>query len=514
MDDVNNSEQTTQIGLHAVRNLLGSEQQLSLFSENKLKEFAETYGVELGKGISRFGIDLSDTQQRMMEAILNGFSRTRYKGNLDPIDKPSHAKEKYPSGNLPSSYKYFSQVPKLKISQGELLSLAGIKKKSAGDVQGALKALKELGTTQYCFYYTRLALDEEKKPRKERDGDWQKEEVVAVDTLFTIKEIRSKKTGNLEYYEILPSSIFLDQRESYFMLIPFNWREEVYRLIGQKKASSYTFRFILFLRYRFELERRSKRKGSFVLKYTTEEMAINLKMPESVYKRKKDRANKILDEVYSVAKKLGYLKNYERGDVFDLLYLSEEKYQLPRHEEKLLPIAKDAEDTSPEMKQAKELLDLILSERRKIDLRYNPISGGHVREQSLKHLVELIKIRPFEEIKSVICWGVSKKYWCNRIGTASKLRQNFEEAVSEMHASSKEGPANREQENKEFALKIAQKFNGHIGSLGKPIRVEILNQTVEIGAAGEAYPISIKYTENGFETQIENALRKRGISIK
>jgi len=86
------------------------------------------------------------------------------------------------------------------------------------------------------------------------------ESVVAVDTLLTIKEVRHKDSGKLDYYEAVPSTLFLDQREGYFLLIPFGWREEVRSLVGQRRASVYTFRFLLFLRYQFEMKRRSKKK--------------------------------------------------------------------------------------------------------------------------------------------------------------------------------------------------------------------------------------------------------------
>ena len=104
-----------------------------------------------------------------------------------------------------------------------------------------------------------MALDKNGMPEIDSEGKWKKEEVMAVDTLFVIKEIRDQKEGKLEYYEIIPSPIFLDQRESYFMLIPYNWREEVRELVGNKKASSYTFCFLLFLRYQYELSRRTQK---------------------------------------------------------------------------------------------------------------------------------------------------------------------------------------------------------------------------------------------------------------
>src|ERR1700733_5571518 len=270
-----NTFNATQIGLHSVKNLLGHEEQLTLFSEHKTTAFAEEYGITIDREMSKYGIDLTDIQQRIVEGILHGFTRTKYEGNVAPDDKHEHGKEKYPSGKLPPSYKYVQKLPRLRATQAEILNWAGVNRKSAGDVQEALGALKHLGIYQYCFYYTRLSFNENGEPQKDKHGDWIKEEVMGVDTLFTITEVRDERTKILKFYEIIPSSLFMDQRESYFMLIPYNWREEVRKIVGQRKASSYTFRFLLFLRYQFELKRRSpKEKKPYVIKWSSEEIGI------------------------------------------------------------------------------------------------------------------------------------------------------------------------------------------------------------------------------------------------
>jgi hypothetical protein len=498
-------DQATQISLHSMKNILGHQQQIDFFKEETVKEFADTYGINLENQISRFGIDLNDVQQRMMEAILLGFTLTKYKGNVEPMDKSTHAKEKYPSGGLPSIYDNLSEIPKLRVKQSELLELAGVNQKSAGAVQDAIQALHHLGRRQYCFYYTRLVFDENKEPKREKDGrEFVKEEVTAVDTLFTIKEVRSKKTGLLEYYEIIPSTIFLDQRESYFMLIPFNWREEVRHLIGKRKASSYTFRFLLFLRYQFELQRRGK-KTQFVFKTTAENMAIYLKMPESLYKRHKDRANKILDEVYEVARRLGYLKRYERNESFDILFLNAEKYQISR--EAVMKPPPLEQDSSPETKGALELLDILIEEKKKLIPKYNPMRGGFIQEQSCKHIVQLMKQHSFDLIKRVIVWGVTKPYWCNRIGTASKLNKNFEEALAEMQAQvTVYDKGENAEKNRRFSLEIAKK-----AKIGK-ITVDVLNSYVEI-SDGSIHKTCIAYSEKGFKDQLLNAIRKRGLRL-
>lgn len=503
----NDKIKSTQIGLHSVKNMLGNEQQLSLFSEHKPKEFAEAYGIELKREITKFGIDLTDTQIRVMEGILYGFSKTRYEGNVEPVDKLEDSKEKYPLGNIPESYKYIEKLPRLRVSQAEILEWAGINKNSIAEKERAIEALQYLGTTQFCFYYTRLALDANGVACKGKEGNWKKEEVMAVDTLFTISVVRDKETKILQYYEIIPSPLFLDQRESYFMLVPYNWREEVRKLVGERKASSYTFRFLLFLRYQFELKRRSQReKKPYCIKWSPDEIAIAIKMPESVYKGRKAHANKILEDVYSVAKQLGYLTQYERTGSVDVLWLNEEKYHSPHSLDNLIPHMPD-EDNSMQMVQAKELYEFFIQEKRKLDPKYNPPAGGSVQRSSLNHLKEILNARALDEIKDILKWGLTRPYWCNRIGTPSKLRKYLTEALAEMRASKKDGPLKSEERmlsNKDLVLAFIKKLSG---KKGVKTKVEAFGKYVEIGD-GVHQPVCINYSDNGFQDQFENALRK------
>ena len=315
----------TQIGLQSVRNVLGEQNQISLFSEHDVR-FSEEYGVELSGSITRFGIDLTDMQMRVMEGILQGFSRTNYRGNLKSRDCDDVVAEKF-SGKVPLLYKNISELPRLRVKQSEVLEWAGVNKNSIASWGRAVSALHALGTTQFCFYYDRLVYDDHGKPVKDCNGDWKKEQVYSVDTLFNIKEIREQNTGSLKYYEITPSVIFLDQRESYFMLVPFNWREEIRSIYGNKKASGYLFLFILFLRYQYELKRRSKRVGlPYQIRWSPEEIARAIKIPEGTISKRKKQMLSILQDSYLVAQKLGYLTRIDILDHLHVLTLNDEKY--------------------------------------------------------------------------------------------------------------------------------------------------------------------------------------------
>jgi len=495
-DKVNSSE-TTQLGIHSVKNLLGSEEQLSLFSEHDVK-FSEEYGVKLEGKIDRFGIDLTDIQARVMEGILRGLSETNYKGNLAPREIESVIEEKF-DGKLPKSYENVKQIPRLRVSQAELLKWSGVDRSSIATIQRTLEALSDLGTKQYCFYYDRLAYDSNHKPKKNKNGDWQMEEVFCVDTLFTVKEVREGQTGKLSYYEISPSSIFLDQRESYFMLVPYNWREEVRELVGKKKASSYTFRFLMFLRYQYEMKRRYKKQKPYQIKWSPEEIAKSIKMPSSVYKRKKKRCLEILDDAYEVAKQLGYLVDYKREEFIDVLTLNENKYYSPTNSsDKAISEAIGRIGSRGEAILPHEVLKCFYDVKSTLDPNVSMPQG----EKLSKELVEienLLKKRSKTQILSLVEWAFSEKFWCTRINTPAKLRKNFDEAWIEYEVTKNNDPKMRKAKNKALAKSVEK-------ALFPKVQVSALSEYIEF-PHGPTSTV-IEYKSKSFIQELREYIKK------
>ena len=324
-------------GIHSVKQMFSEQLSLSLFSDQIPSEFTRKFGIDVVNKIDKYGIDLNKTQIKVMEGLLKAFTDTNYKGNTISKSKNEVVNE-YPkinrSEHLPKAYNNINDIPRIQIGQRELLRFSGINENSRGLAQKGLEALNYLGSTQFCFYWTRLAYDKNGKPDKDpKTGDYIKEEVTAIDTLFKVKIVKSEQTKEFKYYEIEPSVIFLDQVNNYFLLIPHNWREEVLKQVGKKRASSYTFRLLLFLRYQYEVKRRYNRyhkdKTEFKIKFSWEDMAQTLRMPETVYKRKRVRALTLLDEAYKTAQELGYLNSYERTATVDVLKLNPDKYYEP-----------------------------------------------------------------------------------------------------------------------------------------------------------------------------------------
>jgi hypothetical protein len=331
----------TKIAIHTVSQFYGDNKQLSLFSDEKIDAFSKATGLNITNRPNNYGVVLNQSQRRVLDGILKAFTETNYKGDEEigkdkalegvyTLNKQT-AEELILKSNAP--YKNIDVIPVVKLTQAQIIDLSGydLKSQRQGDKQDVIDALSFLATNQFCFYWVRLKT-ENGKPVKDKSGDWIKEEVMEVGTILRIKTVRDQ-TGQLQYYEIHPSAPLLDQVNNYFLLVPNNWRDEVKQITG-KRASSYTYEFLLWLRLQYEHIRRyndkkTKKPKPFKLSKSWEDIAIALKMPESMYKANRKRASKIIQEAYSVAIKLGYLKKVDNNSATDILYLNESYYPKP-----------------------------------------------------------------------------------------------------------------------------------------------------------------------------------------
>ena len=320
----------TKIAIHAVKQFYADNIQLSLFSDDKIDAFTKTTGISLINRPDTYGVVLNQSQRRVLEGILKAFSDTNYSGD-EEIDKATYSSTIYPINKIAGAYSNVDKIPLVKLTQSQIIQLSGYER-TQGDKVDVIEAISFLATKQFCFYWIRLKTDERGRAVKDKSGNYVKEEVMEVGSLFRIKTIRNE-VGELQYYEIHPSAPVLDQVNNYFLLVPNNWREEVKRLTG-KKASSYTYELLLWLRLQYENIRRynsisGRKKKQFEISKSWEDMAIALKMPETMYKANRKRASAIIQEAYATAIKLGYLIKVDNNGATDILYLNEAYYPKP-----------------------------------------------------------------------------------------------------------------------------------------------------------------------------------------
>jgi len=326
---VDEGKKHTKIAIHTVSQFYGDNKQLSLFSDEKIDAFSRATGLSITNRPDSYGVVLNQSQRRVLEGILKAFTDSNYKGD-EEIDKATYSSKIYPINKIAGAYNNVDKIPVVRLTQAEIIKLSG-HDRTQGDKVDVVEAISFLATKQFCFYWVRLKT-EKGKPVKDKSGDYVKEEVMEVGSLFRIKTVRTEE-GELQYYEIHPSAPLLDQVSNYFLLVPNDWREEVKQITG-KRASSYTYELLLWLRLQYEQIRRynsgrNRKKKPFKISKSWEDVAIALKMPETMYKANRKRASKIIQEAYHVAIKLGYLVRVENNGATDILYLNESYYPKP-----------------------------------------------------------------------------------------------------------------------------------------------------------------------------------------
>jgi hypothetical protein len=330
-DSQTNIPMYNKLAIHGITQFFGDNKQLSLFSDEKIEDFSKATGLSITDRPNSYGVVLNQAQRKVLEGILKAFSDSNYSGD-EEIEKGRYNKDIYPINKIAGAYSNVDKIPVVKLSQAQIIELSGYNR-TQGDKVDVTEAISFLATKQFCFYWVRLKT-ENGKPVKDKSGDYVKEEVMEVGSLFRIKTVRNE-IGELQYYEIHPSAPLLDQVNNYFLLVPNNWRDEVKQLTG-KRASSYTYELLLWLRLQYEQIRRYNKNGGkkrkpkpFKLSKSWEDVAIALKMPETMFKANRKRASKIIKEAYSVAMKLGYLVKVENNGAIDILYLNESYYPEP-----------------------------------------------------------------------------------------------------------------------------------------------------------------------------------------
>ena len=338
------SNKLTQIAMHGVSQFFGDNKQLSMFSDERIETFSRATGLNLTNNPTNYGVVLNQAQERVLYGILKAFSDTNYKG--DELKEKAIALGEVYSLNQTSKetlvikenapYKNIDAIPVVRLTQAKIIELSGydLTKQRQGDKQDVIEALTFLSTKQFCFYWLRTK-KESGKIVKDKNGDYFKEEVMEVGTLFRVRYVKEEGTDKLDYYEISPSAPLLDQVNNHFLLGSNNWRDEVKQITGNR-ASSYTYKLLLWLRREYERIRKYNKNGGknrkakpFKVNISWEEMAIALKMPETIYKANRKRAIKIIQEAYSVAQELGYLVKVEDSGATDILYLNEDYYPKP-----------------------------------------------------------------------------------------------------------------------------------------------------------------------------------------
>lgn len=347
-------------GKHLVSQYLGpvSPQTKLNFAET-LERYTRETGLTMGNRPLGWGLNLNFAEQRVTHAILEAFSRDEYQGQItlpkeevltDPERGPHILPGKWnamgPGAMARKAYKDIPHLPTIRLTLAEIVKLAGYDHDRQGDKQKVMEAIDHLRSHLYLFWWKRKAfkiVNGVAVPDRDAKGEHKWEEREDISPLFRIVFVRDEQTKVLKYFEISPSAVVLDQVNptyggNYFLMVPRDLHTQVVKAVGKgQRSSSYTFAFLVYLHAEYERISRHAKKGT-APKHTIakpwEEIAQRIKMPESVWKRKRANAVARLEQVYQVAKELGYLKSYRRDNGVDVLELEPSKYYRPEKEKK------------------------------------------------------------------------------------------------------------------------------------------------------------------------------------
>lgn len=309
-------------------------EQLTLFEQaNNFVKANHVDGIEETMLPKICGINYTKMELQILEGIARILTETNYKGSilLTKEDAEEWMPKSYPITKM-SGYSHINVLPAIQIGQRELVRTFGFDDQ---DRRAVMKATLGLSTKPCYFKYKRLAVDSAGNPKTDKQGTLIMEDVEQVGTPIILRRVTNEK-DRTEYYEIIPCLPMMDQIDTYFLNKPGDWRAEVDQLCG-KNESVYTYKFIDWLMFCFEEIRRKnevKKKPKnwkyrpYRLTKTWMEVADALKMPHSMSRRNKVKAQQIIQRAYDVAYQLGYLEHKVNGD---LIILNEKHYVRPKH---------------------------------------------------------------------------------------------------------------------------------------------------------------------------------------
>lgn len=479
-------EKALPMSMHALKNILGNANHSKLLHDGK---------VVPQEGITQLGIDLSDMELKIVEGILKAFAETQNKGNIPPMSI-EEIQRGYVGDVLPKTFDNIKQLPRIRLTQKKLFSFAGIKDNSIASKQRAVEALLNISQKKYQIYYNRLAQNELGKPTRNKFGQWEKEFVVGVGTLFNIYHIFSEKSKQLRYYEIHPNPAFLDQIENYFVLIPYEWREEVKRLAGGKRISLSIYLFLLYLRYQYEIRRRGNWSGlNNKLSENWCKIAQAIRVSEIDLEEHKGRARATLIRAYELAKTLGYIVDYEISDSVDILTFNTHKY-LPS------PKKINQQMTTDDIC---EMFNFFYQERKKTDCDCEIPSEGRKNPQILA-IGNILKNYSKQTFQDVVVWGLRHPYWCKKISSPNRLKYHFNSVLDAMNFQENVMPI--EEKHKLYANNLAKSAH----NLDPNIRLEVLSSKVEIVNGVHSYVIS--YKKRNFIFELTEILKQLNFAWK
>jgi hypothetical protein len=303
---------TIRAGLHLQKRKFGR-------STEETNEIIKTMGLS----VEVEGLDFTPLQHRAVHAIQTLLHQTDYDGHES-------------TGEMSiDEFHMTAKMPFLTIKPADFYKAFGCKKRnyngrnqySSNEKQQAMDALRSLYEKRYILYYRKEVFFENKEPEERIIKVNMPLIGIAADAYKPIKQSEmlstiKSNTGErqvkvmtsdkrLEYLKLEISPIFYDQIDSYFIKKPINYLTEIKE--NYPKASKYVYNFIEYV-----LTRAAENKGKHI-QISKENLAVILRMDGFIKNQKKQKIVDAINQCYSVALRLGYIKSHStfKGKTID-----------------------------------------------------------------------------------------------------------------------------------------------------------------------------------------------------
>ncbi|MFN8578220.1 MAG: hypothetical protein U0354_15390 [Candidatus Sericytochromatia bacterium] len=295
-------------------------------SSNNIVENEDNKELLIEHQIEAVGIDNTQAQNQALFAIQKLLHETNYKGNLEE------------SGDIESPYfRFKGYMPAMKFTPAQYLDAYGVPKyeTSRGKIEysgearkQAMDSLKEIALKMHLLIYKKISWVKNDKGKYEEKIDrietitplvritqgWQNLS-RKEDSMLDINETNNSIDEKLKFISLEPCPTLVDQIDSYFVLKPANYYQEI-KLI-ETHASKYVYLFIDYLLAEIakrDIATRNKKtsnKINWIIRQDYEALAYTLRMNSYIKNKKIKDIKKALDKCFDVAKKLRYITEYK-----------------------------------------------------------------------------------------------------------------------------------------------------------------------------------------------------------
>lgn len=292
----------------------------------------------------KIGFNLTtDSQRKILFAVLQLMTETNYQGDVQ-VPNSQVLKKRYDSErpkqaetqgfqviggtHIGGAYENIPSTPIVRITRADLMRRAGFDPDGGSDLRDFSQGLSALTINQNFLMWTRFKRDEKGRIVRDKNGRTEFELVSTFSPTLNINFVQNPKTKVLEYYEISPAPVFLDEisREyggtngGYFLLIPEDSYQEVSEAYKRRYPSRRGFppSVIQALCFWFRLQvqdiqqkvRNPFTKNKSVpsqIQISFHNLCKNLDYGDEYIRKHRKRIVKFLDDGISIALELGYL---------------------------------------------------------------------------------------------------------------------------------------------------------------------------------------------------------------